>query len=94
MRKQLNKYLPLAYGYYFNILAIFSKKKATQKAFALFCTPRKGSVRPEQQQFLEEAKSRRIKAMDLELQTYLWQELKKPFYYCMDGKAIPFDGKI
>ena len=77
MRKQLNKYLPLAYGYYFNILAIFSKKKATQKAFALFCTPRKGSVRPEQQQFLEEAKSRRIKAMDLELQTYLWQGTKE-----------------
>jgi pimeloyl-ACP methyl ester carboxylesterase len=73
MRKQLNKYLPLAYGSYFNVLAIFSKKKAAEKAFALFCTPRKGSVRPEQQEFLEQAKSHRIKAMDLELQTYHWQ---------------------
>jgi len=77
MRKQLNKYLPLAYGSYFNILAVFSKKKATEKAFALFCTPRKGRVRPEQQEFLEQAKSRRIKAMDLELQTYHWQGAKE-----------------
>jgi len=77
MRKQLNKYLPLAYGSYFNILAIFSKKKATEKAFTLFCTPRKGRVRPEQQEFLEQAKSRRIKAMDLELQTYHWQGTKE-----------------
>ena len=77
MRKQLNKYLPLAYGSYFNILAIFSKKKATEKAFTLFCTPRKGSVRPEQQEFLEQAKSRRIKAMDLELQTYHWHGNKE-----------------
>ena len=77
MRKQLNKYLPLAYGSYFNVLAIFSKKKAAEKAFALFCTPRKGSVRPEQQEFLEQAKSRRIKAMGLELQTYHWQGAKE-----------------
>ena len=77
MRKQLNKYLPLAYGSYFNLLATFSKKKATEKAFALFCTPRKGRVIPEQQQFLEQAKSRRIKAMDLELQTYHWQGNKE-----------------
>lgn len=77
MRKQLNKYLPLAYGSYFNLLATFSKKKATEKAFVLFCTPRKGRVIPEQQQFLEQAKSRRIKAMDLELQTYHWQGNKE-----------------
>ncbi|MGB5498868.1 MAG: alpha/beta hydrolase [Maribacter sp.] len=77
MRKQLNKYLPLAYGSYFNVLATFSKKKATEKAFALFCTPRKGRVRPEQQEFLEQAKSRRIKAMDIELQTYHWQGEKE-----------------
>ena len=77
MRKQLNKYLPLVYGSYFNVLATFSKKKATEKAFALFCTPRKGRVRPEQQEFLEQAKSLRIKVMDLELQTYHWQGNKE-----------------
>jgi len=73
MKKVLNKYLPLAYGSYFNILAAFSKKKAAEKAFALFCTPRKGRVRPEQQGFLKQAKSHRIKAADEELQTYHWQ---------------------
>lgn len=72
MKKALNKILPLALGYYFNLIAIFSKKEAAERAFKLFCTPRKGSVRPEQQEFLEQAKSKRIKVKDLELQTYEW----------------------
>ncbi|NND79625.1 MAG: alpha/beta hydrolase [Maribacter sp.] len=77
MKKVMNKYLPLAYGHYFNVLATFSSKMAARKAFALFCTPRKGKVRPEQQEFLEQAKSHRLKVMGLELQTYRWQGNKE-----------------
>ncbi|MBT8299718.1 MAG: alpha/beta hydrolase, partial [Maribacter sp.] len=77
MKKVMNKYLPLAYGHYFNVLATFSSKMAAKKAFALFCTPRKGKVRPEQQGFLEQAKSHRLKVMGLELQTYRWQGNKE-----------------
>lgn len=77
MRKQLNKYLPLAYGSYFNVLATISQKKAAENAFTLFCTPRKGRVLPEQMDFLEKAKSKRLKVKDLELQTYQWHGNKE-----------------
>ncbi|MBD0778123.1 alpha/beta hydrolase [Maribacter sp. ANRC-HE7] len=77
MRKYLNKYLPLFYGAYFNTLSYFSTKKAAEKAFFLFCTPRKGKVREDQQDFLEEAKSERIKTNGVELQTYQWKGNKE-----------------
>lgn len=77
MRKYLNTYLPLFYGAYFNSLSLVSKKKAAEKAFTLFCTPRKGSVRSEQQGFLNEAKGIRVKTNGLELQTYHWKGSKE-----------------
>ena len=55
MKKAVNKYLPLAYGSYFNFLAVLSARSAAKKAFKVFCTPRKGSVLPVQQAFLEQA---------------------------------------
>jgi len=73
MKKVLNKLLPLAYGTYFNTRAIFSKEEASEKAFNLFCTPRKGRVRPEQKDFLNQAKSAKIKVNDLDLQVYHWE---------------------
>ncbi len=73
MKKIFNKYIPLAFGSYFNLLTFFSKKKASEKAFKLFCTPRKGKVRPEQKDFLENAKKERVKVLDLDIQTYQWK---------------------
>ena len=73
MKKVIDKILPLAYGTYFNTTAIFSKEEASEKAFSLFCTPRKGRVLPEQIEFLDQAKSDRIKVKDLEVQTYHWK---------------------
>ena len=73
MKKVVNKYLPLAYGIYFNLLATLSRKRAAKKAFAIFCTPRKGKVRLEQYAFLEKAKSLRLEAGGEEIQTYHWQ---------------------
>ncbi|MBT8306798.1 MAG: alpha/beta hydrolase [Maribacter sp.] len=72
MKKVINTYLPLVYGTYFNFLSTLSKRKAAEKAFTLFCTPRKGRVRPEQYDFLEEAKSHRLWAGGEEIQTYHW----------------------
>lgn len=77
MRETLNKYLPIYFGAYFNLLSHISKRKAAEKAFTLFCTPRKGRVRAEQEEFLEEAKGKRIKTNDLELQTYQWKGSKE-----------------
>lgn len=73
MKKLFNTYLPLAYGSYFNTLALFSKEKAAKKAFTLFCSPRKGKVLEHQKEYLDRAKSDIIQVDDLALQTYHWK---------------------
>ena len=72
MKKLLNRLLPPLYGAYFNLLALFSEKIAAEKAFTLFCTPRRGKVLPIQQKFLEEAKDQQINIGGMELQCYRW----------------------
>jgi pimeloyl-ACP methyl ester carboxylesterase len=72
MRTLLNRLLPPLYGAYFNIIALFSKKIAAEKAFTLFCTPRKGKVLPIQEDFLEKARDQIINIGGMELQTYRW----------------------
>ncbi|QWX82895.1 alpha/beta hydrolase [Cellulophaga sp. HaHaR_3_176] len=76
MKKIINKYIPLVYGSYFNSLAYFSSEKAAKKAFALFCTPRKGKILEHQKEFLDNAKSNTIKVNNLELQMYHWKGTK------------------
>ena len=72
MKKLLNKYIPLLYGFYFNSFSVFSKKKAAKKAFELFCTPRKGKVLPHQKEFLDSAKVETIEADGVQFQVYRW----------------------
>ncbi|WP_435314661.1 alpha/beta fold hydrolase [Cellulophaga fucicola] len=72
MKKLLNKIIPVAYGTYFNILSVFSKKKAAKKAFYLFCTPRKGKVLPFQSEFLNKAKKEVVQSNNIDLQVYEW----------------------
>lgn len=72
MRTLLNRLLPPLYGAYFNIIALFSKKMAAEKAFTLFVTPRKGKVLPIQEDFLEKARDQLINIGGMELQTYRW----------------------
>ncbi len=73
MKKILNKYIPLAYGQYFNLLSFFSGRKTAERAFEVFCTPRKGKVLPVQKSFLENAKDDILKTKDVFIQTYRWQ---------------------
>lgn len=77
MKSAINKYLPLAYGIYFNSLATFSKERAAERAFKLFCTPRKGSVLPHQEAYLNEAKSEVLHVGSNRLQTYQWSGKKE-----------------
>lgn len=77
MNKIIKKYLPLAYGAYFNSLATFSPNLAAEKAFKLFCTPRKGKVLPHQENYLNDAKSEVLHLSENRLQTYQWQGEKE-----------------
>ncbi len=72
MKRLLNKYLHHAYGAYLNGLALFSRKKAAEKAFRLFCTPRKGKVLPQQKEYLNAAKDATLEVEGVRLQTYRW----------------------
>ncbi|MBT8263985.1 MAG: alpha/beta hydrolase [Eudoraea sp.] len=77
MKKLYNNILPLAIGFYFNVVAIFSKEGVAQKAFTLFCTPRKGKVLKVQSSFLEAAKHDVVTVGGKQLQTYCWPGKKE-----------------
>ena len=72
MKKILTKLVPLLYGSYFNFLALFAPKLAAQKAFTLFCTPRKGKVLELQSNFLNPARHKSLEVGGMYLQTYFW----------------------
>ena len=73
MKKILGIVLPRLYGWYFNLLALFSRKKAAESAFTLFCTPRKGKILPVQKDYLEAAEADTVEIGGMALQTYHWQ---------------------
>jgi pimeloyl-ACP methyl ester carboxylesterase len=77
MKKIVNRILALAYGAYFNILAMFSKKLAGEKAITLFSSPRKGKVLPIQASFLKKAEDTMIEVGGKQIQTYSWAGTKE-----------------
>lgn len=60
------------YGGYFNILSLVSKRKTARKAFALFCTVRKGRVLRNQEEYLDAAKKELLRIEGYDIQTYHW----------------------
>lgn len=78
MKKLVTNIFAKAYGVYFNILALFSKKLAGEKAITLFSSPRKGNVLPIQTSFLKEAEDIMIEVGGKQIQTYSWAGTKEP----------------
>jgi pimeloyl-ACP methyl ester carboxylesterase len=78
MKKFVTNIFAKAYGVYFNILALFSKKLAGEKAITLFSSPRKGNVLPIQASFLKEAEDIMIEVGGKQIQTYSWAGTKEP----------------
>ncbi|WP_298473143.1 alpha/beta hydrolase [uncultured Maribacter sp.] len=77
MKKLFYKILPLAYGKYFDLYALFFPKKTAKKAFYFFCTIRKGRVLPHQKEFLDGAKKEIISIENHDIQTYQWPGSKE-----------------
>ncbi len=75
MKEKYQKYLPVLIGKYFQLLFFFLPKKAVNKAYILFCTPRKGKILPEQEEFLEDAEDAIVHVGDTQIQTYRWASL-------------------
>jgi pimeloyl-ACP methyl ester carboxylesterase len=72
-KKIVNKYLPKIIGLRLSSLYLVNPDKALLKAYELFSSPRKGKVRPEQEVFLNKAKSTAIEHDSKTIQTYHWK---------------------
>lgn len=59
-------------GLYFNILSIFSKKRAGKQAFSVFCYPFKIKLKDEQQAALDALYQFKVQFDDVDLQCYRW----------------------
>lgn len=78
-KKILEKYLPKLIGFRLSSLYLVNPNKAMAKAYQLFSTPRKGKVKPEQEVFLNKAKSTAVEVQGQSIQTYHWKG---------DGKTV------
>ena len=72
MKKLITSIFVRLIGLRLSAMAYLSPKKAAKKAFLLFCTPLRGRVKPQQQQFLEDAKDQILKEGNSVTQTYKW----------------------
>lgn len=72
MKKVITKFLPFAYGAYFNSLVHFAPEKVAKKAFDVFSTVRKGKVSAAQAPFLDIAKDKVHHVADYQIQAYHW----------------------
>ena len=73
----MKKIIPLLYGQWLNIVALFNPQKAAKIGFDIFCTIRKGRVLPEQEAFLNDAKHSVEEVMEQRIQTYHWPGTKE-----------------
>ncbi|MFD1614768.1 alpha/beta hydrolase [Gelatiniphilus marinus] len=72
MKKKIEKALPKIVGKLINTSSHVSKSYAANKAMALFATPRKGKLTPNQRAFLKSAKTLELQHDGLKITTYQW----------------------
>jgi len=73
MKYFLQKAIPKLYGFYFNILQLFSKEKAAKVALDIFSTPRRGRIQEHQKEFLSSARQQRIAHEECLYMLYHWK---------------------
>lgn len=72
-KKIINKFLPKIIGLRLNALFRIKPEKALKKAYNIFSSPRKGKVKPEQEVFLNKAKTTSINLDSNSVQIYHWK---------------------
>ncbi len=73
MTNQIKKIVPILIGKQLKFRSLWSPDKAVEQAFNLFCSPQKGRVRNEEEEFLEDAKLEKVLTKGHKIQTYQWQ---------------------
>lgn len=69
----MKQYIPIFIGKYLQVLSLFSSKKATKKAFNIFCTPLKGKAKPRHQDFFDTSLQERHQINEHQIATYHWK---------------------
>ncbi|BAO55526.1 alpha/beta hydrolase [Nonlabens marinus] len=80
IKKMINKAVPKLYGFYFNTISIFSKKRGAEKALQVFSFPRKGKVLEFQKEFLETAHQQKLVTEEGMIQLYYWEGTGKTVF--------------
>ena len=85
MKKLINKYLPRIIGLQLNSIFRINRKKAVIKVYRIFCTPRKGKIRPHHKNFLDLAKASTVKIGSIDIQVYHWKKENAPTLLLVHG---------
>ena len=73
MKKLINKAVPKLYGFYFNALSLFSKRKASTLALKVFSVPRAGKIAEFQKEFLNSSRKQQLITEEGFIQIYHWK---------------------
>ncbi|PRP67226.1 alpha/beta fold hydrolase [Nonlabens agnitus] len=73
LKSFLNKAVPKLYGFYFNLISLFSQEKAGKKALHVFSHPRAGKIQPFQNEFLNTARKQKLITEEGFVQLYHWK---------------------
>ncbi len=86
MKATLNKWVPRMIGAQINITNLFSGQAAGEKAFQTFCTPRRGRIRPKDQDFLKSCQSEAMLATGQNgVKAYSWNDAGKDTVLLLHG---------
>ncbi|WP_010522044.1 alpha/beta fold hydrolase [Aquimarina agarivorans] len=73
MANQLKNIVPIVIGKQLELRSLWATEKAVDQAFHLFCSPQKGRVRPDEENFLQDAKLEKVLTNGHKIQTYQWK---------------------
>jgi len=93
MKSLLKKCISILIGKKLMIKDIFYTRKAIKEAFNLFCTPRKGRIRPFEKDFLASADSVKIDTNDHKIQMYHWEGRGKTVFLLHGWESNSFRWK-
>jgi pimeloyl-ACP methyl ester carboxylesterase len=71
LKQRLEKYLPRIIGGYLNTASLIAPRYAGNKAVNIFCTPRRGRLRPKDEVFLQDFKKETLQLNGLHIQCYV-----------------------
>lgn len=73
----MKAFIPKIIGFFINLIGAFSSKYAAQLAITLFSSPKKGKIKPNEAEYLNDAIHENIACKDITIKTYRWSGSKE-----------------